>query len=133
MRSLCTGVFMHNPVLFRSCDASTPLLTLQRRRRWVTAVVMTWIMASGGMMESIAEFLFVGHSTLVMVAMISFTGLCSVLAIPAIVLIPIAEECEKELLARGVRLTKDSLGRRTPRYAVAVLASIALMALLHLS
>ncbi|HSZ55956.1 MAG TPA: hypothetical protein VK797_09860 [Tepidisphaeraceae bacterium] len=125
---------LSNTILFRCCDAATPFVQLQRWRRCTMAVVTTWLTAIGGMLEAVAEFLLVGHSTFSMVAMFAFATLALLLAIPAIVLIPVVGEFERELAERNsLPPNYESLEKRVPQYMVRILvAAIALAGLLHI-
>lgn len=106
-------------VLIRFCDSTTPLSKLLARRRWSMFIVMAAICAGIGMLESGVELLLFGSSIVVNVILLGCLLVAAVLGIPAILLIPVVAECEKELLARqALPQGYRSLDDRIPAYAV---------------
>jgi hypothetical protein len=118
------------PTLFRFCDATIPLSQLRRRQRWSTFVVTAWLCAGIGMIESGVELLLLGSSTLIRAILLGFLLVALVLAIPAIALIPMIEECERELVVRrGLPAGYQGLNRRVPRYVMRMMAAFVAVAL----
>ena len=127
---------MKDIVLFRVCDSTTPLPGLRKRYRWMKWTIMGFIGCSIGMMEGFASIFILDYSFLEFVLIISCTAGSLLLAIPGIVLMPLADELEKELAARNALPDRFvSIADRMPGFAMKMmlLAALAVAAanLLH--
>ena len=69
--------------------------------------------------STLAEFMFFGPSTVMMVVFIACWAVCGLLIVPAIMLLPWMNDTEDELTKRGVAIPGGmSLERRFQRYAM---------------
>lgn len=110
---------MKSIVLFRCCDATTPLPRLHVRRRWASGIIIAWLASTVGMIEGIAMTIAFGASTFALVSLFAFSVVSMFLAIPAIMLMPVIEELEGELRARrALPAGYVPISERIPGYVI---------------
>ena len=69
------------------------------------------------MVESIAAIVILGASPFEIIVGLAAANVCLVTAIPAILLMPVVSECERELRARGALPAEyRAVEKRLPRY-----------------
>lgn len=120
---------MKSIVLFRFCDAQTPLARLLARRRWSMWIITAWLASTVTMVEAWASILWLGPSIVAMATMLIAVAVNLVTSIPAIFLMPAVREMERELAARGVFVSVenrlDRYGRRVLVFALLVAIALA--------
>lgn len=121
---------MKTIVLFRCCDATTPLSRLHARRRWASGIIIVWLASCVGMTEGIGTTIAFGASTFGLAALLALSAMALLLAIPAIALMPIVEELECELrVRRALPAGYVFVSDRLPAYVMKMILLFAAAAL----
>jgi hypothetical protein len=87
---------------------------------------MTWLLSAVAMIEGMASVIFFRGSKIEIVVMLSAMGVCTLTTLPAIILLPMVGEYERELASRG-ELGADyvPVHRRIPRYVLRMMMLVA--------
>jgi hypothetical protein len=104
-------------ILFKACDAGTPLESLKRRRNWAAWTITIWLLSLVAMAEGMASVIFFHGAKFEVVLMIVAQVISTLTTLPAIILMPMVGEYERELASRG-ELGEGyvPVHRRIPRY-----------------
>jgi hypothetical protein len=79
--------------------------------------ITVWLASTVAMVESFAAIVILGASTFEIILLLTATTVCLLTAIPAILLMPVVSECERELRARRELPAEYRLvEQRLPRY-----------------
>lgn len=110
---------MTSSVFFRCCDATTPLKRLQARHRWATWTIVGWLASGVATAEGLASIVMFGASTAGLISTCIFCLISLLLAAPALALLPVVGELERELRSRSaLEPTYVPMEERLPRFTL---------------